>query len=96
MSEENKNLFVELPEGATEKDQKDWQRIVDNWSKCNELFVVRAGDLDNAQKANAYCDGFEICVKSMAICGLIGWAGSKLVKHLNKKKIKDKYGRYYD
>lgn len=96
MSEENKNLFVELPEGATEKDQKDWQRIVNNWSKCDEPYVIRAGDLDNAQKANAYCNGVETCAKAMAICGGIYWGISKLLKHLNKKKIKDKYGRYYD
>lgn len=96
MSEENKNLFVELPEGATEKNQKEWQKMVNTWHEHKEPYVIRAGDLDNVQKSNAYFDGMENYAKAMAICGGIYWGISKLLKHLNKKRIKDKYGRYYD
>lgn len=92
MSEENKNLFVELPEGATEKNQKDWQKMIDTWRDCGEPFVGRPECMDNIQMANAHLDGMGDYAKAMAICGGIYWGISKLLKHLNKKKMKNIYG----
>lgn len=92
MSEENKNLFVELPEGATEKNQKEWQKMVNTWNEHEEPFVGRPLGLDNIQKANAYWDGIENYTKAVAIYGGIYWGISKIVKHFNKKKMKDVYG----
>lgn len=92
MSEENKNLLVELPEGATEKNQKDWQKMIDTWRDCGEPFVGRPECMDNIQMANAHWDGMENCAKTIVICGGIYWGISKLVKHFNKKKMKDIYG----
>lgn len=64
MSEENKNLFVELPEGATEKNQKEWQKMINTWNEHGEEpFVGRPLGLDNIQKANAYWDGMECLAK---------------------------------
>lgn len=96
MSEENKNLFVELPEGATEENQKEWQKMVNTWREYEEPFVGKPKGLYNIQKTITYWDGMECFAKAMAICGGIYWGISKLLKHLNKKKIKDKYGRYWD
>ena len=88
MSEENKNLFVELPEGATEKNQKEWQKMVNTWHEHKEPFVGRPEGLDNIQKSNAYLDGMGDYAKATAICGGIYWGISKLLKHLNNKKMK--------
>jgi hypothetical protein len=93
MSEENKNLFVELPEGATEKNQKEWQKMINTWNEHGEEpFVGRPLGLDNIQKANAYWDGMECLAKGVALFGGIYWGISKIVKHFNKKKMKDVYG----
>lgn len=92
MSEENKNLFVELPEGATEENQKEWQKMVNTWHEHEEPFVGRPEGLDNIQKSNAYLDGMWDYAKATAICGGIYWGISKLLKHLNNKKMKKVYG----
>lgn len=92
MSEENKNLFVELPESATEENQKEWQKMVNTWHEHEEPFVGRPEGLDNIQKANAYWDGMECFAKGIAFCGVFYWGISKIVKHFNKKKMKDVYG----
>ena len=92
MSEENKNLFVELPEGATEENQKEWQKMVNTWHEYEEPFVGRPEGLDKLHKWNAYWNGMENYAKAMAICGGIYWGIFKLIKHFNKKKMKDVYG----
>ena len=86
MSEENKNLFVELPEDATEKNQKEWQSAIDDWADCDEPFVCRPTRLDKIQKGNAYLDGVQDYAKAMVICGGIWWGITKLIKHFNNKK----------
>lgn len=93
MSEENKNLFVELPEGSTEKNQKEWQKMINTWCEYDrEPFVGRPEGLDGLQKENAYWNGMETFAKGIAICGGVYWGISKLIKHFNKKKMKDVYG----
>ena len=81
-----------MSEGATEKNQKEWQKMINTWHEHEEPFIGRPEGLDNIQKANAYWDGMENYAKGMAICGVFYLGISKIVKHFNNKKMKDVYG----
>ena len=91
MSEENKNLFVELPESYTEGDRDAIQHLIDNCHKHDSTISLTPIEYQNEINDMILAKGVGKGLLGIGIVGLIGYGASKVVERFKKRHIKDTF-----